>query len=113
MKKVLLLLAFLPILLACSSDDDKFIPTGTYSTRITNYFGDEVLTYNIRFMSGGQYEFTYRIDDFVSGVDMVVSTYTLDYPKICFKDFDEGEDVVGEFIDERTLRVSSHEYIKK
>lgn len=114
MKKVLLLLAFLPILFACSSSEDEFVPTGTYSSKLTNFFeGNQELTYNIRFMSGNKYEFTYRVDDFVSGMYTIVSTYTLDYPQICFHEFDDGEDAVGTFLDERTLRVNSHEYIKK
>ena len=114
MKKVLLLLAFLPILFACSGSEDEFVPSGTYTTKITNFFGgNEVLTYNIRFMDGNKYEFTYRVDDFISGMHTIVSTYTLDYPQICFHEFDDGEDVVGTFIDHRTLRVDGDEYTKK
>ena len=116
MKKILFLLAMLPMMVftACSSSDDGFTPTGTYTARIKNYFGDDEVTYNVRFINSAEYEFTYKSEDYIW--DKRVSTYTLNYPKIHFKDFGPDsvvEDKDGEFIDENTIRIGGNEYIRK
>jgi hypothetical protein len=117
MKKILFLLAVLPMMVftACSSDDDEFMPTGTYTYELDEFFdSSNELTYNIRFIDNNQYEFSYKSVGRI--IESRISTYTMSYPDIRFKDF--GPDIVmedenGIFIDENTIRIGSSEYIKK
>lgn len=117
MKKILFLLAMLPMMVftACSSDDDTFKPTGTYTYELDEFFDSSgELTYNIRFIDESQYEFIYKSSGRI--IESRISTYTLSYPTINFKDFAPKivmKDETGTFINKNTIRVGGGEYIKK
>ena len=71
-------------------------------------------TYNIRFIDESQYEFIYKSSGRI--IESRISTYTLSYPTINFKDFAPKivmKDETGTFIDKNTIRVGGGEYIKK
>ena len=117
MKKILFLLAMLPMMVftACSSDDDEFMPTGTYTYELDEFFdSSDELTYNIRFIDENQYEFIYKTAGRI--IESRISAYTMSYPNISFKDFGPRsvmKDETGVFVDENTIRVGSSEFIKK
>ena len=117
MKKILFLLAMLPMMVftACSSDDDVFTPTGVYTYELDEFFNSsDELTYNIRFIDESQYEFIYKTAGRI--IESRISSYTMSYPNISFKDFGPRsvmEDKTGVFVDENTIRISSSEYVKK
>lgn len=100
---------------SCSSDDDTFKPTGAYTYELDEFFDSSgELTYNIRFIDESQYEFIYKSSGRI--IESRISTYTLSYPTINFKDFAPKivmKDETGTFIDKNTIRVGGGEYIKK
>ena len=116
MKKILFLLAILPmfIFISCSSDDDKsFSLTGkTYATldhTTHDIFGEPYTVYKVwRFVSDTEVEQSSRKNSptgkFIGDVEK--GTYTLDYPKLNVQIIDgvSNNKYECDFLDENTFR---------
>ena len=111
MKKLLFIIALLPMLAACSKDDEFSLTGKTYVRDEVGIYSN--ITYNIRFMNAQEFEFVHKSDGEI--IESYKSTYVLQYPNISFKVHNAlpHTDVEGYFVNEDIIRIDKYEYIRK